>query len=248
MWNTAASITFLSYTDSITTYPLLSASSSRSWFLLSTSSTSPLLIRFFYSSFLLFCSILLHTNWLTTCLLFFCFYQNLAHATTMLNTQRLHFFPSKVQFPIMLTLVFLLKILCFPSPAVNQCITILVSILKKELSIIMIILARLFLHLSPWVPFSKLVQANDSRTVTSSKTGKKIITFCTPHISEIQWYLTNFCNSFTLRKGLVTMINVLLKYLYQNDSEWMAFARKKKTIQSTVEQSKLQEKKKTVMG
>lgn len=87
MWNAAARITFLSYTDSITSYPLLPASSSRSQFLLSNSSTSPLLIRFFYSSFLLFCSVLLNTNWLTTCLLFFCFYQNLARATAMLNTQ-----------------------------------------------------------------------------------------------------------------------------------------------------------------
>lgn len=87
-------------------------------------------------------------------------------------TKYLCFFPSKTQPSVMLTQVPLLKILCFCSPAVNQWNLILAFILKKEVSFIiqpLLILSRAVLLLLPGAFSFKLVQANHSTRVTSSK-------------------------------------------------------------------------------
>lgn len=153
--------------------PLLSVWSSRSWLLIPKSCVSPLFI-FFYPFPLLFCSCFLQTV-LPLIVFLLLWKPHICHHNAE-YTKYLCFFPSKTQLSVTHTQVSLLKILCFLSPAVKQWNIILAFILQKEVSIIIepvLILSRVAVLLLPRVIYFKLVQANHSTRLTSSKIPKK---------------------------------------------------------------------------
>lgn len=128
--------------------------------------------NYFFPHFLLFFSFLFPTNWLTTSLLAFYFFQNLIHVTTMLNIKNVFVYSLQKHNTVTLTQVSLLKILCFLPPAVKQWNIILAFSLIKEVSILiepLLITSRTVLLFLLGVFSFKLLQTNHSTRVTSSK-------------------------------------------------------------------------------